>query len=100
MFLSDRWCAFKKISRRDAKRIAELLQAGRSDAIGAFFVFLNLLERDTGGVGEFSLAQSQQISAGAYLLPDMGIYRSRALPVYFDDFAMVRNPILFIQLMS
>jgi hypothetical protein len=67
LLLSDRGYAFKKIRWGDAKRIAELLQAGRPDAIGALFVFLNLLERDTGRVGEFSLAQSQQISASAYL---------------------------------
>jgi hypothetical protein len=56
LLLSDRGYAFKKIRWGDAKRIAELLQAGRPDAIGALFVFLNLLERDAGRVGEFSLA--------------------------------------------
>ena len=70
------WVRLQKIRWWNAQRVAELLQAPRPDAIDAPLVFLNLLERDTGRIGEFRLAQSQQISAGTYFLSDMGVHRS------------------------
>jgi hypothetical protein len=47
------------MSFSDAKRFTELLQTRRPDAVCAVLIFLNLLERDTGRIGEFRLAQSQ-----------------------------------------
>jgi hypothetical protein len=81
LFLTDRGCTFKKIGWWDAKRFTELLQAACADAVCSLLVFLNLLERNPGRIGELSLAQPQQISAGAYLLSDVNIYDSRASAV-------------------
>jgi hypothetical protein len=55
LLLSDRGCAFRKIRWRDAKRLTELLQAARPDAVCSLLVILNLLERDTCGIGKFRM---------------------------------------------
>ena len=57
-----------------------------------FSYFLNLLERDTGCIGEFGLAQSQQNAAATYPLPDMRIYGRRASAAVFRRFRHVKNP--------
>jgi hypothetical protein len=96
LLLSDRRCTFKKIGWWDAKRLTELLQAACADAVYPLLVFLNLLERNPGRIGELGLAQPQQISAGAYLLSDVSIYDSRASAVD-RRFRHVKNPVLSFQ---
>jgi hypothetical protein len=66
-----------------------LLQARRPDAVRSPLVFLNLLERYANHVGDVRLAHSQKNSAGAHLLPYVGVHRSSRSAAY--RFRHVRN---------
>jgi hypothetical protein len=60
---------------RDGERIAYLLQSAPANAVDALFVFLDLLECEPERVGERPLSHPQMHASGAYLLPDMHVYR-------------------------
>src|SRR3569623_420579 len=51
--------AFEQEGNRHLQNIGDLMQAARADAVGAFFVFLDLLKGQTASIAEFLLAQSQ-----------------------------------------
>src|SRR5262245_60248183 len=52
--------AFEKESDRNLESVCDLLQSARTDAVGPFFVFLNLLERQLTRVAEFCLGHAEQ----------------------------------------
>jgi hypothetical protein len=60
---------------RDGERIAYLLQSAPANAVDALSVFLDLLECEPERVGERPLSHPQMHASGAYLLPDMHVYR-------------------------
>jgi hypothetical protein len=70
-----RGCALEKIGRRCIKQARDRLQSARAYAIGAFFVFLNLLESHPKRISELFLAQAKHHSAEPDSASDMLIDR-------------------------
>ena len=62
----------EQIPRRAIQRIGDAHQDGTRDAIGAAFVFLDLLKRHADSVGELCLAHAQDCAAIADTLTDLG----------------------------
>ena len=69
----------KKKAGGTFKRRRNLLQSAGANPIGAFFIFLNLLERQPQGLAEFLLTHAEKDSAHTDPAADMAVDRIRDL---------------------
>jgi hypothetical protein len=72
-------CALKEKPDWYLENAGDLLKAAGPNAIGAFFVFLNLLEGQSQASAKFRLAERQHLAAHPHLTADMAVYGVRGL---------------------
>jgi hypothetical protein len=62
----------KKYDTGTPQHLGKLVEPARTDAVGAAFILLDLLEGEAAGIADFSLAHAQQGATLPYPRPNMG----------------------------
>ena len=65
--------AFKEVIHRHVQRDGEFVKTARRDAIGAAFVFLDLLKADADGLSQLLLGEAQKPATATKPLADMEV---------------------------
>ena len=83
--------AFEEKRNRHLQNIGDLLQAAGADAVGAFLVFLHLLEGQAEGVAEFFLTHAQHHPTHAHARADMLVDRIGVFLAINISYASIRE---------
>ena len=67
------WHLVEEVRHRYVQHLGELVKPARTDAVGAAFVLLDLLEGEPDGIADFGLRHAQQEAKLPYPRPNMDV---------------------------
>jgi len=79
---------FEEEGNRDIEDAGDILEAAGANTVGALFVFLDLLKRNSEAFAELFLAHAKHRAAEAYAATDMNVDGVRLLFVFNHHFTL------------